>query len=895
MALPILKTKLFIPETRRDTLLREALIEMLTSGVDGGLSLVCAPAGFGKSTLLSSWLETQKDIKKSWISLDVEHCDPKRFVTYLAAALEEDTLVNELLLAPVTPEPEILLLYLINIVSEKNIPRVVVLDDYHNINNPIVDKLLKILCDQCPPYIYLIISSREDPSLPLSKYRVSGRLTELREKELRFSEKEAQHYLSSRVSLSNNSGKKLIDRTEGWIAGLQLAVLSLVKSENPDEMIEEFSGSNRFITEYLMEEVLIHLDSTIQDFLMLSSLPEQIDADLCHVLTGLNKLQCSEMLYQLENQGLFLISLNQEKTIFRFHHLFRDLLQQKQLYRTKTEPEEEDRERSICLKVAQYFEGKKDLERAIKFVFRAEDFNKAAGILESLWAILDAQFRAKEWVLLCKNIPEEIVLKRPVLCANYAWALLDSGEPFEAERWLDISESLYSYTPGSESPEIKNEDILYSDKEQFQVLPSIVGLARCFFLQSMGRTSETEEICQMLQENPQICDFQRDVMLQSFLGTNNWVLGNLDEAYNYMKAFIDGMKRVGNTYFTIAATFTLVDILRDGGRYKDALEEYNEIYGHCSKILPDHMWLTGSLSLIASQVYSTIGDIHRAEDMINRSKKDAGLFHLGDWPYMLLLTETLLEISKGKYTEALVKNRKLPDIYFPNPLPDRRPITVMKARLQLLTGSQEDALNWVEVQEIKTGFMCIYNLLTAIFIYLNYYRDGVYSKISKAEELLSKIKDQDLNCIYGDLLVEFYLLSSLNLLRKNKMEESRKQWGVAIITARNENILTPFLPFDELCKKFLETEETGSFIDTLKDFLKQQKKSNNTLIEVLSPREREILTLISNGLSNNQIGEQLFISLSTVKGHNQKIFDKLGVKRRTEAVKMAKELGILPK
>lgn len=892
MALPILKTKLFIPETRRDTLIRETLLGRLSHS-DGNLSLICAPAGFGKSTLISSWLKTQEEIKKSWISLDFEHNDPKRFVTYLAAAFEEETLVNELLLAPVTPESQTLLLYLINMVSENPTSRIVVLDDYHNINSSEVDKLLKILCDQCPQNIHLIISSREDPALPLSKYRVSGKLTELRDRDLRFSEEEAHKFLSQRVSLSKNSGKKLVDKTEGWIAGLQLAVLGLEKSDNPEKMIDEFSGSNRFITEYLMEEVLDHLEESVKDFLMLSSLPDQIDAELCEVLTGMDKITCSDLLNQLENQGLFLISLNQEKSVFRFHHLFRDLLRQKQQLRTKMAPEELKREREICLNISTYYEKLNDLENAINFTFKAEDYNRAAGILESLWPVLDAQFRPRDWIIYLKKLPEEICLKRPVLCANYGWALLDSGEPIEAERWLDISESLYSYTPGSETPIVNHPDITYTDKTQFQVLPSITGLARCFFLQSMGRAGETEEICQLLQENPQVCDFQRNVMLQSFLGTNNWVLGNLDEAYNYMKAFIDGMKKVGNSYFTIAATFTLVDILRDGGQLNRAIEEYEKVYNFCSENLPDHMWLTGSLSLIAAEVYSIKGLFQKAEDMIQRSKRDAELFHLGDWPYMYLLTESIIDMMVGHYPEALEKNIRLLDIYFPNPLPDRRPISAMKARLLIETGQMDDAVNWAEEQSLSLQFMDVYTTLTAIYIYLNYYRDGSYPYLKKVGEILGEFVSPDK--IGGDLLVEFYLLHSLYHYRVGRMVECKTFWDKAVESSERERILTPFKQFKELSKHMVQRENLTTFEICIRDFMVQKDPLKSSLIDHLSPREREILQLIANGLSNNQIGERLYISLSTVKGHNQKIFDKLGVKRRTEAVKKAQELGFLSK
>jgi LuxR family maltose regulon positive regulatory protein len=419
---PILATKLYIPQPRTDLVQRTHLIDRLNSGIKHKLTLISAPAGFGKTTLLVDWI-SQSEISVAWLSLDKGDSDSVYFINYLVAALKKiDANIGKttlpMLHSPQRPATELVLMNLIKEIADFANNFVLVFDDYHLIDAKDIHAMVECLLDYLPANMCLIISTRVDPPLPLARLRVSNQLAELRAIDLSFSINETALFFNKIMNLeiSGNDISVLESRTEGWIAGLQLAGLSMKSCEDIPSFIKTFAGDDRYVVGYLVEEVLNRQPAQIQEFLLKTSILNRLSAPLCDFV--INETGSQTILDTLENINLFIIPLDNKRRWYRYHHLFAELLQQRLYQREKNSVAELHSRASI------WYEQNKFGDDAVEHALAAKDFEQAVSLIEeqadTIWE-RGEHTKFKRWL---EELPAELVFSKPILSIIHAESLL---------------------------------------------------------------------------------------------------------------------------------------------------------------------------------------------------------------------------------------------------------------------------------------------------------------------------------------------------------------------------------------------------------------------------------------------------------------------------------------
>ena len=456
MAIPLLQTKFYVPPVRSNLVSRRHLIERLDEGLHLGhrLTLVSAPAGFGKTTLLSEWIHTvgahrDAPLHVAWLSLDEGDNDPTRFLAYLAAALrtvgvevEEGIFAG----AGVPAAMEARLTTLVNQVNTAPAPFILVLDDYHFVTAQPVHDTLTFFLDHLPPNLHLVIATRADPPLPVARLRGRGQLTELRLTDLRFTPDEAAAFMNQvmGLGLAANDVAALASRTEGWIAGLQMAALSLREQDDVSRFVAAFTGSNRYILDYLLEEVLRREPEYLQTFLVQTSILDQLCGSLCNAVTGSSPLagegqgegSGQAMLEMLERANLFIVPLDNERRWYRYHRLFADLLRQRLHQSPLSTPsagggDERGGAPVLHRRASEWFEQNGLVAEAIDHALAAEDLERAADLIEQNAEATLMRGEAATFLRWISVLPDELVHARPSLCVFYAWMLLMRGQPLK--------------------------------------------------------------------------------------------------------------------------------------------------------------------------------------------------------------------------------------------------------------------------------------------------------------------------------------------------------------------------------------------------------------------------------------------------------------------------------
>ena len=912
----LLLTKLYIPPPRLKIVPRPRLIERLNEGLHRMVILISAPAGFGKTTLVSEWL---KDCQQpvAWLSLDEGDNEPTRFLTYLVAALQslalskvegiaakvgEGTLVA--LQSPQPPPTEVLLTGLLNEITTVPDNFVLVLDDYHVIDSKPVEEALTFLVKHLPPQMHLIITTREDPHLPLALLRARNQLTELRVADLRFTPAEAAEFLNTVMDLhlSPEAITALETRTEGWIAGLQLAAISMHGHQDPASFIKSFAGSNHFVLDYLIEEVLHQQPEDVQTFLLRTSILDRMCGPLCDAVLDSPSASGQDTLEYLEHANLFIVPLDSERHWYRYHHLFGDLLHQR-LGKPKEFGE-------FNLRASKWYEENGDPGAAFHHAITAGDFSRAAGLAETAWQGMDDRFQTAAWLSWVKKLPEEVIYLRPVLCTQIGLAFMDNGDPEASESRLRDAERCLN---GS------SDGLVVVDKAQLQPLPAMIAMARSYNAQVQGNLSDTEKYAELALQLIPEDDLFRRAQATIMLEFTHWASGNLESALTAMRDWMNSMQKMGNYVFVVATAFAVADIQIEQGHLREAEKTYLEYLQLAAEHGKEAQQITAHHHLGLAMLHFEMGKDSSAAELLQKAQELGEQTTLVDWPYRLHRAQSRIKESGGDLEDALALLDEARHGYVKNPIPDTRPIEALKVKVYLKLSRLNLAQDWVLMWGLSVDDEITYlnefehHTLARVLI-AEYQQDHTERSILDAIRLLERLlKGAEGQNRMGSV-IEILITQTLAHQTQGNLPLAMVSLERALFLAQPEGYVRVFVdegePMRSLISNFRSQIErqsdghghqlSGYLNKLLAAFTRPEAKTQTPtagrkpeMVEPLSQRELEVLRLIAQGLSNREIGERLFLALSTVKGHARLIFDKLQVQNRTEAVACARKLDLL--
>ena len=692
---PLLETKLHVPRRRQGLVARPRLIDLLSRGAETALTLVSAPAGFGKTSLLADWLATAGADGRAaaWLSLDQRDNDPALFWTYLVAALK--TAVPGLggsappLLESPPPPMEVVLATLLNDLGGVSNDVVLVLDDYHVIDARDVLDGMAFLLEHLPPQLHLVIASRADPALPLARLRGRGELVEIRATDLRFTPEEAAAYLNGvmGLGLTAEDVTALEGRTEGWIAALQLAALSIRGRDDVAGFIAGFAGDDRYIVDYLVEEVLQRQSDHVRHFLLQTSILDRLSGPLCDAVTGRDGGKA--MLEALDRGNLFLVPLDDRRQWYRYHQLFADVLQAHLL---DERPEDLP---DLHRRASGWYEQNGEPSEAIRHALAAEDFERAADLVE-LASPATLQYRQdvtlRRWL---EALPEEVFKVRPVLSNAYAGSLLSRGEVEgveshlqDAERWLDPT------TGGPPESHARSPEMVIVDEEGFRALPASIAVHRAGQARILGDAAGTVAHARRALDLVGEDDHVGRGGAAALLGLVYWTYGDLDAAHRWYADGMASLEKAGYLTDVVGGAITLADLSIAQGRLREAMTTYERGL----QVATEH----------ASPALRGAADMHVGMGQLcyERNELDAAMQHLltsrelGEHAglpknrYRWRVAMARIRAAEGDLGGALDLLNEADRLYVSDFSPDVRPVTALRARVLVAQGRLGEALDW---------------------------------------------------------------------------------------------------------------------------------------------------------------------------------------------------------
>ncbi len=924
-----MQTKLYTPSLRPSLVPRPHLVTKLDGGQSIKLVLLSAPAGYGKTTLITEWIHQKKDEGKaaefhnssfiihpsqvSWLSLDEDDSDPQQFFNYLSAAIRPltntPTSLPQLLQSPQPLPAKKLMGAFVNDTVSISTPFTLILDDYHTIESAQIDVAMAFLLDHMPPNMTLVIISRTDPGFPISRLRARGELTEIRANDLRFSKDEAAQFLqtSMNLTLSSEQIAALESRTEGWITGLQMAALSMQGRADIANFITAFTGSHRFVLDYLLEEVLQSQPEPIRNFLLQTVLFDRVSSSLCDAVT--KQSGGKVMLERLERDNMFVIPLDDKRQWYRYHHLFADMLQARLM------EEQAEYVPTLHRRASIWYEQNGYSADAIDHALVAKDFKRAAGLIELIWPTMDANFQSNTWLGWANVLPDDLVRARPVLSLDYAWAFLNNGDLEAAKPRLQDAEQWLN-APPPKSVEGQNQEMVIVDEDQFCFLPASIASAYSYAALAIGDIVNTvayaQQALDLLPEN----DYLRRGPAASILGLAHWANGELEAAHRALAEAMAGFQKSGNIIFALSGTYGLADLRVGQGRLREAIQIYERSLQLARAQGDPPVPGTADLYLGLSKLYHERGDVEAARQNLTKSEALSEQAALADWPYRLHIAKARMKRTEGEMDDALALLDEAERLYFSTPVPNARPIAALKTQVWIAQGRLTEALDWAQERDLLAdgdlSYLREFEFMTLARIRIAQYKsDKTESVIHEAMQLVKRLlKAAEAEKRAGSV-IEILLLQALAYEAQGDIPSAVVPLERALTLAEPEGYVRIFtdegLPMGRILEKMpvpsraevAVHQTTLSYTNKLLAILKTEghnvdaKSPTQHLIDPLSKRELEILTLIAAGLKNKEIAEQLIISLNTVLYHIKNIYSKLDVNKRTLAITKAKEHGIL--
>lgn len=892
MSASLLTTKLFIPPTRPEIVPRPRLNERLDGGLRRKLTLISAPAGFGKTTLVTDWLDNlQGDVKKetqaknkiAWLSLDKKDSAPTRFLTYIVAALQ--TLapnigegVLGMLQSPQPPSTESILTTLLNEIATFSDNFTLVLDDYHVIDAKAVDDALTFLLEYMPPQMHLIITTREDPQLPLARLRARGQLTELRAADLRFTPSEAAAFLNHGMglNLSKEDISALETRTEGWIAGLQFAALSMQGHQDTTGFIKSFTGSHHFVLDYLIEEVLHQQSEDNQTFMLRTSILDRMCGSLCDAVLGSLSASGQETLEYLERANLFIVPLDIERRWYRYHHLFAELLRQR-LHKNISSGDEKESVAEYHLRASQWYEDNGLEIEAFQHAAAANDIDRAERLIEGDGIPLHFQGAVAAILDWLASLPKTVMDSRPSLCVRYAMLSLVAGQTTGLEEKLQMAEAAIQGTPSAATE--------LNDKTRNLIGQIASARARLAVSKYQIETIfvQARRALEYLPPDSLVSRFRASWSLAyayHFRGERAAAARACAEALSIAEAS-------GNILDAIIATLLMGQIQQLENQLHPAFETFRRSLRLLGDNYPPPS--TGEAYRGLATIYYEWNNLDSAE-------------HYGQTSLQLLRQYDRI-IDRFIISEVFLARLKLAQGDVPG-------AAAMLAETEQSVRQNNFVQRIPEVASAQVLVLLRQGDLAAA-AHLAQTHDLPFSQArvllaqgdpSAALALLSPLRRQMGAKGWMDEQLKVMVLQSVALLAHGEKDKAVQLLSEALALAEPGGFIRIFvdegLPMVHLLSEVAAKGIMPNYVSKLLVVFEDEKQKNDLspsqkLVDPLSEREIEILNLIAAGLKNKEIAGQLIISLNTVLYHTKNIYRKLGVNKRTLAVAKAKEINII--
>ena len=839
----LLKTKLHIPRTRSVLVQRPRLLDLINRHDPPCFTLISAPAGFGKTTLLSDWVDEIK-IPAAWVSLDSSDNDPVRFLSYVSAALMsvDPTVGDDALAAIQSPQAvsiERILALVINDIAEYESQVALILDDYQFIEAAEVHEALFNVVEQLPANLHLLISSRIDPPWPFARFRARGMMNEIRADELRFTEQETSAFLNEMMDLALSADQiaQLGDRTEGWIAGLQMVALTLQDRVDRTQFIEAFSGSHRYILDYLMEEVLERQPQEMREFLLETSILERLCAPLCERLTGQSNGQ--EIIERIDQSNLFLVALDDDRRWYRYHQLFADLL------RSRLREIHPDRLLELHQHASQWYEEHNLIYEAIYHGFEAEDAQRSIELIQSNSLELVFQGGLKTLERWLEMLPTDSVERNPRLCLAKAWVCAYTGQADGCHKALEACEKALEDSEG----DLPDRDLIVGQLlgiRAYTLLEDAISLstqANAFHIAIdalwelsvltfyRGKLGRTMEICHQALDlaNQSIREGGRRLPIVGYVYTRMalvlWARGELDRA---LELAIEGARlsdRWGFSDVLFMSNVTLARIRSDRREYDLALQAITRAMGIASELSPHY--------LQTAQALEALIHLHNDNLIGAREWSQDAPVDVSDEPDFRNLQDLRI-LCHIEVIHARKKRQAIPETL----------IVLLERLIQIC-------------DEIGAHGQALDPLIT-LFLAYNH---------MDQKELAKTVLEKALHHSHSEGYIQPFLQSRPELLPTLRQLHREQKYRAFI-----DRILVA----GELTAKSSVS-----------------KKAALLLAEDLSERELDVLRYLPSQLSTNEIAQELYVATSTVRSHIKSIYGKLAVHSRREAVERARELELL--
>jgi LuxR family maltose regulon positive regulatory protein len=898
VAHPLLETKFHVPRRRRSLVTRSRLIERLI-GADSVLTLVSAPAGFGKTTLLTEWLAAAPAAGRAaaWLSLDQRDNDAALFWAYVIAALQTATpalgaralVVLESGQSPI----EVVLATLLNELATAAHEVLLVLDDYHVIEAEEVHDGMAYLLDNAPPQLHLVIAARSDPPLPLARLRAGGDLVEIRAADLRFTRDEAAAYLNEvmGLDLTTPDVTTLEGRTEGWIAALQLAALSMQGREDVGGFIASFAGDDRYIVDYLVGEVLQRQPDDVRRFLLQTSILSRLHGSMCDAVTG--REGGTAMLEALDRANLFLVPLDDRRRWYRYHHLFADML------RARLLDEHPKLARVLHQRASDWYAREHDLPEAIHHAMAGEDFERAAALIELAFPTMQQSRQEATMRRWLEALPEELFATRPVLSAGYVGALMSTGELHGVEARLRDAEQWLEKTTDGAPP----AGMVVVDEAMFRRLPASIAMYRAALARLLGDVSETMAQARRALDLVGADDHLERGGAASLLGLAHWTYGDLDAAYRWYGDGMANLEKGGYHADLVAGAVTLADIRIAQGRLREAMTIYERGLQRTTEHAPP---LRGAADMHVgmSVLFRERNDLDAATWHLMASKELGEHAGFSQNPHRWRVAMARVLEAEGDLAAAVELLDDAERLYNGDFSPDVRPIAALRARVRLAQGDIGGALAWARErsltvdEELSYGREFEHVTLCRVLI-ARHLTDRHAPYLHDAARLLERLLAAAEEGERMGSLVEILVLRALTHQAQGDATAAVGSLERALALAEPEGYVRTFLdegaPMATLLHAVAQRGAARAYARHLLASAGETlggAPAQGGLVEPLSGRELTVLGLLRTDLSGPDIARELMVSLNTMRTHTKSIYTKLGVGDRRAAVRRAEELGL---